>query len=267
MGGARLAIYALLLLVLAAVAAWRFQASGEAASQDADTVYCLAPAHLDGFVRAAVSLGLAEAKSTPATMYIHGHKLTFSQWRAADNGDFEQACDAYATAGLPASAAASPATGIGAVLGVLLPVIAGALLTMAADDFKQDSDRRWVQAGELRNDWQAFDAAVRSYLAARQQPLAGGLPSSADLDAKRRILVATLLKIHSQHRRSPTIGNLQKNLSGDLGTSIVDNWDDGDTTKIRARATKITDCLSECESSLEKVAGALEHRVWLSFRL
>lgn len=262
-----MAFYALLLLVLLAVATWRFQTSGDAASQDADTVYCLAPAHMDGFVRAAVSLGLAEASSTPAAMYVHGRKLAFAKWRSADNADFQQACDAYATAGLPAQATGTQATGIQAVLAILLPVIAGALLTMAADDFKQASDRRWVQADELRNDWRAFEATVRSYVAKRQMALTSGLPSPADLDAKRRILMATLRKIHSQHRRSPTIRILQNHLNGDLGTSIVDDWDGGDAAQIRARVTQITDCLSTSGSWLEKIAGALERRVWLSFRL
>lgn len=263
----RMAFYAVLLVVLLALAAWRLGASGEDASQDADTVYCLAPAHLDGFVRAAVSLGLAEAKSTPTAVYVHGKALTVAQWRSVDNADFQQTCDAYATGGLPSQATAAQATGFQAVLAVLLPVIAGALLTMAADDFKQASDRRWVRAGELRDDWGAFDAAARSYVAKRQMVLASGLPSPADLDAKRRILVATLRKIQSQYRRSPRIRTLQNDLNGVLGASVVDDWDGGSAGQLRARATQITGCLSASGSSLEKIAGALERRIWLSFRL
>lgn len=230
-------------------------------------MYCLAPAHLDGLVDAAVSLGLAGVGSSPGAMRVGGREISLARWRAADSADFQQACDAYATANMPASAPAvsAPAaesSGIQTVLDILLPVIAGALLTMAADDFKQASDRRWAEADELRTDWQAFHTTVLSYLRERQKALATGLPSATDLDAKRRALQATLRKIRSQHRKSPTIGGLQDKLTGELGPSIAGDWDGKDS-----RAKQITDCLDAFGSSLEQVASALERRIWLSSKL
>jgi hypothetical protein len=262
-----MAVYALLLLVFLAFADWGFQRHGNAATEDADLVYCLAPAHLDGLVNAAVSLGLAGAGSDPGAVRAGGQTLPLAEWRAADGADFRRACDAYATVSMPARPQDAQSTGVQAVLAILLPVIAGALLTMAADDFKQAADRRWAQADELRTDWMAFESAVRSYVRARRSTLTGGRPSVDDLGAKRRTLAATLRKIHAQHRKSPTIGTLHDNLAGELGPSIADGWDGKDTAEVSTRAKQITDCLDTFRSSLEKVAGALERRIWLSSKL
>lgn len=257
-----MAVYALLLLVFLALVEWGFHTSQDVAVQDADIVYCLAPAHLDGLVNGAVSLGLAGGGSSPGLMHVNGQKMSLAQWRTADSAEFKRACDAYATAAMPAPAPAAQSTATQAVLDILLPVLAGALLTLAADDFKQASDRRWAEADELRADGEAFTSAVQSYLRERQNVLAESLPSTSDLDAKRRALVATLRKIRSQHRKSPTIRSLQDKLDGKLGPSITENWDGKDS-----RAKQITDCLGTFGTSLEKVAGALERRIWLSRKL
>lgn len=257
-----MAIYALLLLVFLALVEWGFQASDNAAGQDANLVYCLAPAHLDGLANAAASLGLVGAGSSPAAMHVGGHTFSLGEWHTSDSADFKRACDAYAMASMPAQASAEQSTGLQAVLDILLPVIAGALLTMAADDFRQASDRRWAEADELRTDWEAFESAVQSYVREWQRVLAESRPASSDLDAKRTALAATLRKIHSHHRKSPTIRTLQNKLADGLGPSIADGWNGKD-----ARAKQITDCLGTFGSSLEKVAAALERRIWLSSKL
>ena len=264
MGPVRMAVYALLLLAALVLVDWRFEAPGGSAAQDADTVYCLAPGHLGGFVTAAMNLGLAGSGSSPVTIHAGGRSMPLATWRAADGADFDRACDAYAAAGMTAAASAAPESGAQDILTVLLPVVAGALLTMAADDFKQASDRRWAQADELRADWQVFQAAVESYTESRQSALREGIPSSNDVDAARRTLVTTLRKIHSQNRRSPTIRILQDHLAADLGPLIVDGWDSGDAAGIRNRAKQITDRLNTFGSSLNELAGKLERRVWLS---
>lgn len=267
MGSVRIAVYALLLLAALVLVDWRFEASGGGASQDADTVYCLAPGHLGGLVTAAVNLGLAGSGSSPVAIYAGGRNMPLATWRAADGADFQRACDAYAAAGMTTTAPAGPDTGAQDILTVLLPVIAGALLTMAADDFKQASDRRWAQADELLADWQVFQAAVLSYTGSRQSVLRNGIPSPNDVDTARRPLVAILRKIHSQNRRSPTIRILQDYLAADLGPLIADGWGSGDAAGIRSRAEQITDCLDTFGSSLNELAGKLERRIWLSSRL
>jgi hypothetical protein len=262
-----MAVYALLLLAALVLVDWRFEATGGTAEQDADTVYCLAPGHLGGLVTAAADLDLVGAGSSPVAVRTDGRSMPVSVWRTVNSADFQRACDAYAAAGLTTSATAAPSTGAQDVLTILLPVVAGALLTMAADDFKQTSDRRWAQADELRTDWQAFQAAVLSYAQSRQRALSDGIPSSNEVDTTRRTLAATLRKIHSRNRGSPTIRILQGDLAAGLGPLIVDGWDSGDTEGIHNRAKQITDCLDIFGSSLNDLAGKLERRVWLSSRL
>jgi hypothetical protein len=261
-------VYALLVLVFLVLADWGLQTSGNAAARDADLVYCLGPARLDGFVNAAVSLGLAGAGSSPAAMRVDGRKLSLAEWHAEDSGDFQRTCDAFAATAFP-SRAQTPGEqgGFPTVLTILLPVVAGALITMAADDVKEASNRRWAQADELRADWRAFESAIRAYVRDRQRALAEGLPPTDDLDAKRRTLAATLRKIHSQHRKSPNIRTLQSYLDGGLGSAIADGWGGSGAEGGNARVKQITHWLSTFGSSLEKVAGALERRIWLSSRL
>lgn len=262
----RMAVYALLLLAAFVLVDWRFDASG-GAIEDADTVYCLAPGHSGGLVTAAVNLGLIGSGSSPESIHAGGRTMPLAAWRASDGPDFGRACDAYATAGMPAEAPAAPASGTQDILAILLPVVAGALLTMAADDFKQTSDRRWAQADELRAQWREFQTAVLSYIDRRQSALSPGIPSSNDVDTARRTLAETLRKIHSQNRRSPTIRTLQDYLAADLGPLIAEGWDSGVAAGIHNRATQITGYLTTFGSSLDELAGKLERRVWLSSRL
>ena len=268
MGGGRMAVYALLLLAALVLVDWKFQAAG---SQDADIVYCLQPAHQGSLVNAAVSLGLAGPGSTASQMRVGGRRLTLAGWRTADSDEFQRACDALAATAMPAQPG-DTGTGTAAILSILLPVIAGSLLTLAADDIKQASDRRWVQADELRAGWKAFVQAVTSYGEDQVKRL-DGIPKSAQVDESRQNLVATLRKIHSQHQRSPTIRALKDRLEvgGDLGSGITEGWEPGDDEasekKRSGRAEQIKGNLDQAESSLLKVAGALERRVWLSSKL
>jgi hypothetical protein len=256
-----MAIYALLLLVFLVVADWAIHRPGDAAAQDADLVYCLAPAHLGGLVNAGETLDLVSAGPSPGTVRVAGRELTLARWRVVDSGDFNRVCDAYAAAGAPASASSDGSAGsLEPLLDILLPVIAGALLTMAADDIKQVADRRWEQADELRADWREFENAMVSWVAeARKNE---GIPGTGDVDAKRRIFAATLRKIRSQHRRSSNIRTLSDdfdNLGGPV--ALAAGWDDPN-----GRAQEITDSLSSIRTLLEQVAGALERGLWPSWR-
>jgi hypothetical protein len=268
MGGARMAVYALLILAALVLVDWRVQAAEGSGTQDAMLVYCMQPAHQGGLVNAAVSLGLADSDSTTHDLLVGGRRLTLAQWRSADADAFKRSCDALATAALPAEPGNADG-GTAEILAILLPVIAGSLLTMAADDFKSASDRRWAQADELRAGWRAFAQAVLSYIQLRREGRSRGIPPSTQVDESRRNLASSLRKIHAQRRKSPTIRTLQDTLAtGELGPSIADGWasnDDQDSLTNRSdRAQQIAVYLDAAEASVEKVASALERRVWLS---
>lgn len=260
-----MAVYALFLLVLLVMADWAIHRPSDATAEDAALVYCLAPAHVGSLVNAAEALGVASADPSPGTVRYAGRELPVARWRAVDPVDFRRACDADAVAGLPANAlaSASPDGAAGSLeplLDILLPVIAGALLTMAADDIKQAADRRWVQADELRADWRDFEEALRSWVAqARKNE---GIPPTGDLEVRRRLLEATLRKIRSQHRKSSNISKL----SGDINklgwsAALIKGWDNPD-----GRAQEIEGSLSSTRTLLEHVASVLERGPWPSWR-
>src|SRR5580693_3801378 len=196
MGGARMAVYALLLLVGLAGADFAFLLPQDAAAKDASVVYCLLPASRDSLVSAAVSLDLVRPGSAPGALLAGGQRLTLPQWRRWDDAAFQRACDALTATALPAPPGGQ-ASGPSTLVAILLPVIAGALLTMAADDFRQASERRFAQADELRADWAEFAAAVRSYVPRQEDPGDEGIPPSAEIDEKRRKVAAGLRRVYA----------------------------------------------------------------------
>ena len=259
-----MAVYALLLLVFLAIADWGFHHTSGDSTQDAQLVYCLAPGHLAGLVSAAEALDLAGQGSAPSGVIVGGRTLSLAHWRAADAPEFQRSCAAYATANMPSpSAPGTSDSSLQTVADVLLPVIAGALLTMAADDFKQAADRRWAQADELRADWRAFQAAASAFAALCAQPTPAGKPATDDLDEKRRKLLQTVRKIRGQHRRDARIGGLQPPLEdGPLGPTLRGGWD-ADHPARQARERHLLDSLVTYGAALDDVANSLERRVWL----
>jgi hypothetical protein len=274
MGSARAGLVVLVLLGILVFADWGVHQSGTNANsspgQDASLVYCLDPAHQGSLVTAAVTLGLAGTDSTPAALTVHGRTLALPQWRIADSADFTRACDAYAAASVP-GLAASDASGSGdsagtsdtseQLLDVLLPVIAGALLTMAADYFKQAGDQRIALGDELRASWLEFESAVKNYLADSVNPLATGRPLSSDLDAKRRVLGADLRNISLRYPKSRRVDDLRKMLKGDyLGPRMTEGG-------LVAKAQQVEDTLVAFNDSLDQVASRLERAIWAPVRL
>lgn len=255
MGGARIAVFAVLLVLIVAAAGWEFQHASEDSARDAHLVYCLAPAHVDGLVSAAESLGLARPGPGQGTLIAAGRELSPGQWRAADDAGFQRACDAYAAANMPAQPSpGGPDAGDQGVVGILLPVVVGALLTLAVEDFREEGDRRWALADELRTNWQLFDEAARSF--ADKCAGDGGMPSSADLDARRRALLDTVRKVRERHGDIGGADTLRDALlDGDLGEqSLRVGWNVGGDGKSRRR-DEVTGSL---RAGGERVAGVAE---------
>jgi hypothetical protein len=262
-----LGLYALLaVFFLVLLADWGFRQQGSTAPADASRVYCLAPAHTGGLVTAAVSLGLAAPGSTTIAMHVNNQVLSLDKWRTGHVSDFERACDAYAEANMSGQAAPAPATGgIQALLDILLPVIAGAVLTMGIGTAKDASDQRRAQAAELRTGWHAFRSAAETFVAQCLQSQ-GGLPPTDDVDAKRRALEATLREVRDQHGKdgkAPVTEGILQGLDGELGTSVALNWS-GDKL---GRARQVRASLDTFGPQVEKVAGALERKIWPSRNL
>lgn len=262
MGGTRTALYALLVLVLAVLVELGLHASDDAPSQDASVVFCTAaPARLDGLVNAAVSLGLAEPGSVPAAIRVRGGRvLPYARWRSEEGPDFRRACDAYAESAMPGGEGqGGQGSGLQAVLDTLLPVVAGALLTLAGNDLGQAAGRRWEMADELRAAWREFEEAVSSFLAACADAPDQGLPPLGEVNGRRRALQAVLRKAGARYRRSPPLRNLVDSMAaGVLGpSSLKPGWDP------ETGAGPVRERLSGCREAVEELAARLERGIWL----
>lgn len=264
MGGARLAVYAVLLVLIAGLAAWEFQQTEGPPQQDVDLVYCTAPSHAGGLVDAAVSLGLAGRGHHAGSLLVRGRDLSPGLWRAEQPDAFNLACGAYAAAHLPGQASSAGQDGGKTMAGILLPVVVGALLTLMAADFRAEGDRRWALADELRANWQAFSESARSFADALARP-AGGKRSSADLDARRREFTATLRKVRAHYGGRESARRLREALDGRNGIlgekGIAANWDQGESEK-SAQHEKVLDALGEGEKYMSEIAESLERRIW-----
>lgn len=271
MAASRTGLFALLILAVLVVVSWKVQSSSDQDSRDANTAYCLAPGHEEGLVNSAASLGLVGSGSSPSAIRLSHSVIPLTLWRSKDGDAFQRACDADAAPAVRAGGPSGQGGGPGALLTVLLPAVAGALLTLTINEITQGSDRRWVQADALRESWNAFRGTVEAYVAKKPELNPGTLPTPEEIARLRRDLETKLRVIQSQHRKSPTVAGLRGQLTAELGTGVTEGWAAGATEdafqKRRDQATAITGQLDNFDSSLQKVAGKLEHRIWLSWRL
>jgi hypothetical protein len=277
--GARAGLAAVFLAIAGALVGWYFLQPGTMSPQDdEDHVYCLAPAHLDGLVSAAVSLGLtgqardpelAGQAGDPEKVVVGGRTLTVTQWRSERHADFERACTAYAAASVPAQPAASSAAAneIQQVLASLLSVIGGAMLAIFATDVKDAADRRRRHATELRTTWDAFRAAADDFVTTAMQP-GGSLPATGELDVKRPALVTSLQNASRGRRRllvagkrqvSPEADQVLGELTGMLGAGIGYGWG-APGTQDAERGRRLKDLLKTDGDLIAKVVAGLERK-------
>ena len=260
----------LAILVALVVAYWKFQPRDNGPSRAADLVYCLAPAHRAGLVDAAVSLGFADLGSTQAAMHVGKSVIPVGAWQTKDGADFQRACAAYAAPAFAAGGSSAGDSGLGGILAVLIPLAAGSLLTLAADVFKQGSDRHWEQIEALRDSWAAFRGVVEAYAKARRRS-PDAAPAQAEIDALRRDLMTRLRRAQSRNRKSPTIAVLKTRLTKELGAALAEGWAAGDSQEKfdqrRERADEITKALEDYDSCLQRIAEKLERGVWRSSTL
>jgi len=277
MGGLRISIYALLLLgaigAIAALLYTRLGSTADVADNDARLVYCMEPSHRDDLIDAAITLGVAQSGSLSGEVRVGSRQMTTANWRKARRAGFDRACDAITAASIPATQdSSSQDSALKSLLDILLPVAAGALLTLAIDDLHTASDRGWAKADELRSSWRSFARSVTDYIQNRLKASQYGVPASRAVDERRNDLAANLRDIYARHRRSGRIKGLRDQIDeGTLGYHMALDWAIGDDEQSKAsrenRAAGIRTALEEAEISLEKVAHAMEHLIWPFWKL
>lgn len=136
---------------------------------DAETVYCLDPAHAPALVRAGAELGVVNGVSD-TTVTVSGSALSPAAWRAHDASGFDRACAAIAQTALPSAATAKPAASAN-TLTALIPVAFGAVLTWIVSTVQAGRAARGKAADGLRERWREFSTAVFEYVDARNRAL------------------------------------------------------------------------------------------------
>lgn len=137
------------------------------ADTDKRTVFCLGGETRAKLAEAAVSLKLATSPQN-ARLLVGGRQLTLEEWRDAKPKDFQRTCAAVA-AGHPDQRTAEPASFLATMLGVLLPVVVGGLLTLFSTEWRVSANTGGKHADDLREAAFSFGEAVRDYAEDRRR--------------------------------------------------------------------------------------------------
>ncbi|MFI0416708.1 hypothetical protein [Spongiactinospora sp. 9N601] len=150
-------------------------------------VYCLGARQRADLAAAATTLGLVSPGSAPDEVRLAGRPLTLERWRMVRPDDFDRACRALATAEPDMRGPESPGP-LTAMLSVLIPVVAGALLTLATTEWRAAAGAGAQTGNELFAASTAFAAAHAAFLAGWRR----GDAEVAALEAARETLAAKI---------------------------------------------------------------------------
>jgi hypothetical protein len=201
-------------------------ADDEQRRKDARAVYCLHLKHREDLVRAAAALGLATPASVPTPspassptsspaptprpapsdqVSLSGGNVPVEKWRAAHPPAFDRACAALIGA-VPAQLA-EPAGPWPAIIGGMVPVAVGALLTLGATGWSLRRQRTAKVAADLRTAAIAYRRAAGEYMdswvtGGRAQPDDTQVRSTMhDLEAQLSLVCAARLRGAAHGRR------------------------------------------------------------------
>jgi len=234
--------------------------AGDKGAEDARIVYCLADAHRAELADAAVSLKLADAAAQNDHVVVGGKNMGLDAWRETHEESFDRACKALFSASKD-SAGGGSGGGFGwtALLTILLPVAAGAGLTLLTTEFRAARDAGRLRADALRTAARNFAEAVSGYADAWTGHSLGPQPSDEGVARARVELDARLREVEVLHRGWDAIAPPRATISsGPLGESLAEGWQPLGADGRRARAARVRDALDDLHARCETAAGALE---------
>ncbi|WP_214411921.1 hypothetical protein [Sphaerisporangium fuscum] len=163
-GAALFRFATLVFCVLAVLGAPRAAAAGDGADDDLQRVYCLSAAHRAQLVAAAASLELVQPMADSMhDLSIRSRQYTVEEWRRAAPDDFARACSAL-MATVPQLKPADEPNPLLSALDVVLPLVAGSLLTLAVQRLDARANRRQQQREELRRAAARYRLAAHDYV-------------------------------------------------------------------------------------------------------
>lgn len=224
---------------------------------DAQTVYCLDPAHAPAVARAGAELGLV-ASASGSSVNLSDAVLSLPAWRARDEADFDRACLAVAQ---PAIGGASSGSGdVGPTLIAMLQVAFGALLTLAVGTRQDIRNSRKDDVAALREQWTDFNAALREYVDSRS-----GDPSTR---IDRSPMTSVWVSLHGRvesiagaHASWKEATDIQTLLDHELSPDQVAQWPDG-PNGWEARQHRRTELLTHAATGaarVERLAGRIKN--------
>ncbi|MEU4561840.1 hypothetical protein AB0F72_25940 [Actinoplanes sp. NPDC023936] len=177
-------------------------------------------------------------------------------WRAQNGPAFSRACAALIAAAQVTSAPRTSTPGpIRNMLTVLLPAVAGALLTWLFATQLAERGARRLQATALRSAKRQYDREAQSLIDGRAAQESGPMPPPDAWRAARVDLVNQLEEIAASHRGWTEPGTVQKLLEGqELADAIDDVRHDGPPETAAAARAMVRALLAR----VEKVAVAVE---------
>jgi len=226
--------------------------------KDARVVYCLSQAHRAELAGAAVSLGLAGTGSISDRIVVSGRETDLESWRRARATDFDRACTALYTASRQnGGEKGGGGLGIAAILMILLPVAAGAGLTVLTTDWRSARDQGRLRADALRKASQAYVQAASQFVRAAGE--AGPRPGDEPVVRAQGDLDALLRQAEVLRPRWSAVGRLRDRLADEpLGSALTAGWAGLKAEERGARVTRIDAALDAVRDDCERVADALE---------
>lgn len=241
---------------------------------EARRVYCLSRDQWPKLVDALGALGLA-ARPTPAPsgsppvgadqIVVNGQNTDLLRWSAEHPGEFARACDAVL------GAAALPRRNeqdgpLVALAKVLLPAIAGGVLTIFATEWRAAIDRGRGQGHTLRELTDEYMSAIGGYLAAARRGTA--VPGEALENAVTTAASGLSKYLREQAARHPGWRRMPR-LSGFVAAdgaqtaALLGDWasyqGSQQAGRRQQRVAEIERRLAEAGKDLGAVAYALEH--------
>jgi hypothetical protein len=253
------------LLLLALVASSAPATGGShvaSANDDAQDVFCLAPARINDLVNAAVTLRLARQgpasgmfdDSSPAT------PITADAWRRSQPQKFQRACAALVSAtALPQAAkSATSQTDLRSTLKVLLPVTAGALLALLAGEWRSARDRGRLEADGIRSAAISFRQTIDDYLRAWSAATVIAAPDPGAIEQRLRDLSLLLRRIQLRKARWCSLNNLLGKIDiVKYRREWFADWPPGQDAR-RGKARVIETEVDDFVAHIEDVAVAVE---------
>jgi hypothetical protein len=239
-------------------------AAAPAWAGDGDTVFCLGHQR-SRLVDTAVMLGLVSRVGASGEVRPRGApattRLTLEKWRSDEGDDFDQACDALiATVQLEKSGRAAGPSPLTSLLTLLVPLVAGSLLTWIVGLQMAVFNGRQNLAAVLSASGRLLRGEAESLVAALTDPKGGTAPPTDRLWRARADLVTQLEQVRALRSRWTVPKKVAEKLYDNafLERFAVAKFRSGDDAARAKARTDVMAAVQEITQDVEDMSLALQ---------